>query len=103
VVSGGEGVVARRLGVAGAWVGALLEERKQVVERRSGEFGARGRAQGRGEVSHGDGETEAHEPAIGYDHVAGALRELTAGENGEPPTVERMGAVGDLDLFRRGK
>jgi hypothetical protein len=95
--------VTRRLGVAVAWVGALLEERKQVVKSRSGEFGAKSRAEGRAEVSHGDGEAKAHETAIGHDHVARALRESTDGENGEPPAMERMGRVGYLDLFRSGR
>jgi hypothetical protein len=81
-----------------AW-GALLEQGEQVLESRCRESGAPRRAKGSPEAGGGDGEAEAQGAAVGHEDVAGALRELTDGEDGEPPPVERMGGVGYLDLF----
>ena len=83
--------MTRRLGVAVAWVGALLEQGEQVLESRCREFGAPWRKRGSPKAGGGDGEAKAHEAAIGHENVAGALRALTDGEDGEPPAVKRMG------------
>ena len=90
--------MTRRLGVAGTW-GALLEPGEQILKGGSREFGAPWRARGSPKAGGGDGEAEPHEALVGHEDMAGALGELTDGEDGEPPAVEWMGWVGYLDLF----
>jgi len=95
--------VTRRFGVAVAWVGALLEQGEQVFESRCREFGAPLREKGSPKAGGGDGEAESHEAAVGHEDMTGASRELTDGEDEEPPGVKRMGWVGYLDLFLTGR
>jgi hypothetical protein len=50
-----------------------------------------------------DREAQAHEVAIGDDHMAGVMRGMADRDDSEAAAVEWMGRVGHLDLFRLGR
>jgi hypothetical protein len=52
------------------------------------------------EVGSEDGNAQAHEVAVGDDDMAGTLRWMADGQDGEASPEQRMKRIGYLDLVR---
>src|SRR5215469_15898659 len=81
----------------------LLSQGQQFEQGGSGVFCAQPGGDGRAQVGGLDRNAKAHEASIGHDNVARTLRRVTDREDLEAPSVERMGPVDYLDLFRIGR
>ena len=86
--------------MSGAWVIALLQPSEQIENGFSGELCAESAAEVSGEAGSSDGEAQAHEVAVGHNHMAGTLRWMTDRQDGEASPEQRVSGIGYLDLVR---
>ena len=85
--------------MSGTWVFALLQQSEQGEDGFSGELCAELRTDVCGKAGGLDRDAEAHEVAIGYDDMAGALRRMTDRHDGEASAEKWMKGIGYFNII----
>jgi hypothetical protein len=87
--------------MSGTWVFTLLQQSEHSEDGFSGELCAELRTAVCGKVSGLDRDAQAHEVAIGYEDMAGALRRMTDRHDAEASAEQRVRGIGYFDLVGR--
>jgi hypothetical protein len=87
--------------MSGTWVFALLQQSEQSEDGFSRELCAELGTAVCGKVGGLDRDAQAHEVAIGYDDMAGALRRMTDRHDAEASAEQRVPGIGYFDLVGR--
>ena len=87
--------------MSGTWVFALLQQSEQSEDGFSGELCAELRTAVCGKAGGLDRNAQAHEVAIGYDDMAGALWRMTDRHDAEASAEQRVRGIGYFDRVRR--